>query len=162
MRIHLFLFLAFGVLVMMGGSSEVQGKVRKAEKSGSVEQKKDMKQKSPLKITNKGLKTQAQVKSSEKVDISYEGFFTRGDKRGRVSGVFQNAQSRRVRRTFRFMKTGERMGQGFSSADPNRLERLNEKIGASPATFTNEGVVSFKGAKKRMIRSRSSLESQRK
>lgn len=165
MRTHLFLFLAFLVFVMLGGSAEAQNRIRKVEKSEYVEQKKDVKEKAPLNIERKRLKSQAKAKiPKRKVKISYEGLFTRAVKRGkgRVSSVFQDAQPRRLRKTLTSTKRGEKIEQGYPSVDSDSQETLNQKIGKSPATFTNKGVISFKRAKKHIIRSRSSLESERK
>jgi hypothetical protein len=162
-KIRLFLFLALGVLVMMGGSSQAQNKMRKVEKLGQVEEKKEIKEikeKSPLIIKNQELKIKTPPKSSQKVEISYEGLFTKGVIRGKgeISSLFQNAQNCRGRiypaRKVETTKRKEKIRQGSPFVDSLLLQTPNQKIGKSPATFTNQGVISFQVSKKHVNRLR--------
>lgn len=164
MRIHPFLFLVMVGLVILGSSPELQCNMREAEKSHYVGQKEEMREKSPLPIKKQDVNTPAQTKSSKKVEISYQGLSkvaVKTEKR-MVPSVVQNASPRVARKTLESANTGGESQHKFLSPDPNSLQRPSQETGKSPATFTNQGVISFKGTKKHLIRSSSSQEGQRK
>jgi hypothetical protein len=153
MRISLFLFLALGGLLMLGGSPEVQSKTRNAEKPGQVIKKKDTNVKSPLKTESKGLKSPAQAKSPEKVEISYQGLPAKIVRlgKGRIPRIFLRRSPGKIQ-TFGFAKPGAESWRGHPFAGSERPQTLSETMGKTPATFTSKGVVSFKRIKKQNSR----------